>query len=162
MNAQLVTRFAAALALSVVTCPPIAAQTSIAVVVISAVHPASVYSAGYVFPDGDPILRLLKVLPVGKGANEVCLSPAGDRAYVSNRGDISVTALDLKNLSVASTITEPEMKNPDGCIVSADGPKLYVPAAPGPTLFLFSTPLGTKPSSMKPMARTTLPVCPRE
>src|SRR5258708_8861737 len=101
MNAQLVTRFAAALALSVVTCLPIAAQASIAVVVNSADSTASVYSAGYVFPDGDPILRLLKVLPVGKGANEVCLSPAGHRAYVSIRRDISVTFIVLKNLSVA-------------------------------------------------------------
>jgi YVTN family beta-propeller protein len=149
MNDQPMTRFAAALALAVVTCSQIAAQTSIAVVVNSGDSTASVYSAGYVFPDGDPILRLLKVLPVGKGANEVCLSPAGDRAYVSNRGDISVTVLDLKNLSVASTIMEAEMKNPDGCIVSADGAKLYVAAAGGEAVFVFSTADGRKLNEIK-------------
>src|SRR5437868_5351750 len=99
------------------------------VVVNSGDSTASVYSAAPVFPSGDSILKLQKILPIGKGANEVCISPSGKRAYVSNRGETSVTVLDLENLSVAATITDPEMKNPDGCIVSADGSKLYAATA---------------------------------
>jgi YVTN family beta-propeller protein len=130
-------------------CRAIAAQSSVVVVVNSGDSTASVYSAAPVFPNGDSILKLQKVLPIGKGANEVCISPAGNRAYVSNRGEISVTVLDLEKLAVASTITDPEMKNPDGCVVSADGAKLYVAAAGGESVFVFSAADGRKLNEIK-------------
>ena len=149
MNYRSVTRLVGILAFVGVVCQGLAAQTSHVVVVNSGDSTASVYSAVRVFPDGDPILKLLKILPVGKTPNEVCISPAGNRAYVSNRGDVSVTVIDLDNLSVASTISVPEMKNPDGCIVSADGTKLYVAAAGGDSVFVFSTADGRKLNELK-------------
>jgi YVTN family beta-propeller protein len=127
------------LALSVFAALNLDAQNSVVVVANSGDSTASVYSPAQVFPGGDTTLKLLKVLPVGKTPNEVCISPAGRRAYVSNRGDISVTVLDLENLTVSSTISDPELKSPDGCIVSADGTKLYVTAAGGDSVFVFST-----------------------
>src|SRR5260370_31394131 len=109
-------------------CPGIAAENSLVVVVNSGDSTASVYSAVRI-STGDPSLKLLKVLPVGKTPNEVCVAPDGKRAYVSNRGDISVTVIDLDSVTVASTISEPTMINPDGCAVNPEGTKLYVPAA---------------------------------
>ena len=138
-----------ALALSVFAGLNLDAQNSIVVVANSGDSTASVYSPAQVFPGGDTTLKLLKVLPVGKTPNEVCISPAGKRAYVSNRGDISVTVLDLENLSVSSTISDPELKSPDGCIVSADGTKLYVAAAGGDSVFVFSTADGRKLNELK-------------
>ncbi len=137
------------LCLAFLSCWYAAAQTSVVVVVNSGDSTATVYSAASVFANGEPILRPRKVLPVGEGANEVCISPSGSRAYVSNRGDISVTVLDLEKLSVDSTITVAEMKNPDGCIVSADGTRLYVAAAGTESVFVFSTADGRKLNEIK-------------
>ncbi|MBZ5601706.1 MAG: YncE family protein [Acidobacteriia bacterium] len=93
---------------------------------------------------GDPSLSALKVVPTGKGPNEVCIAPDGRRAFVSNRGDVSITVIDLDALAVAFTITDPAMKNPDGCVVDPSGAKLYVAAAGSESLFVFATADGRK------------------
>jgi len=128
---------------------PATAQTSRVVVVNLGDATASIYAASLVIPGGDPALKLEKVLPVGKAPNEVCMSPNGKRAYFGNRGDISVTAIDMDNLAVASTITDPAMINPDGCAVTADGTKLYVAAAGAESVFVFSTADGHKLNQFK-------------
>jgi YVTN family beta-propeller protein len=138
---SLLTFFCAACACS-------AAQDSLVVVTNGGDATATVYAAVRMSTT-DQTLKLLKVLPTGKGPQELCLSPDGKRAYVSNRSDISVTVIDLDNLTVASTISDPGMKNPDGCLVSADGSKLYVAAAGSAAVFVYSTSDGRKLSEFK-------------
>src|SRR5438874_1843018 len=118
--------------------PCLAAKDSLVLVVNAGDSTTSIYSPT-VITNGDPGLKLLKVLPVGKTPNEACVSPDGKRAYVSNRGDISVTVIDLDGLSVLSTLSDPGMKNPDGCAVNPEGTKLYVAAAGAESVFVFST-----------------------
>ena len=74
--------------------PCMAAQDSLVLVVNMGDSTASIVSAIRI-TNGDPGLRLTKVLPVGKEPNEACISPDGKRAYVSNRGDTSVTVINL-------------------------------------------------------------------
>src|SRR5215471_2077129 len=92
------------------------------VVVNSGDNTVSIYSP-FVITNGDPGLRLLKTVPVGKTPNEVCISPDGKRAYVSNRGETTVSVVDLDSLAVSATIGDPGMKNPDGCLLNGDGSK---------------------------------------
>lgn len=125
-----------------------AAQNSLVVVVNGGDATATVYEAVRMSTT-DQTLKLLKVLPTGKGPQETCISPDGKRAYVSNRSDISITVIDLDNLAVASTISDPGMKNPDGCLVSADGTKLYVAAAGSAAVFVYSTSDGRKLTEIK-------------
>lgn len=125
-----------------------AAQDSLVVVVNGGAATATIYAAVRMSTT-DQTLKLLKVVPTGKGPQETCISPDGKRAYVSNRADISVTVIDLDKLAVASTITDPGMKNPDGCLVSADGTKLYIAAAGAATVFVFSTSDGHKLTEIK-------------
>ena len=81
----------------------------------------------------------VKVIPTGKRPTEVCVSPDGKRAYVSNSGDATITVLDLDALAAAGTITVPGLKVPDGCAVSADSKKLYVADQAGNRVFVLST-----------------------
>jgi len=92
-----------------------------------------------VFRADGATLTLVKALPVGKTSREVCVSPDGRRAYVSAQDGHSITVLDLEALGVASTITSPNLKSPDGCVVSADSKKLYVVSMGSNTLFAIST-----------------------
>lgn len=135
------------LSLIAVIYPCMAATDSRVLVVNMGDSTASIYSPT-VITNGDPGLKLLKVLPVGKTPNEACVSPDGKRAYVSNRGETSVTVIDLDALKVVSTLSDPAMKNPDGCIVNAEGTKLYVAAAGGESVLVFSTSDGRKVSEI--------------
>jgi YVTN family beta-propeller protein len=128
--------------------PCLAADTSHVVVANSGDSTASIYTP-FVITNGDHGLRLVKTLPVGKTPNETCISPDGKRAYVSNRGDTTVTVLDLENLSVAGTINDAAMKNPDGCILNRAGTRLYVAAAGTESVFVFSTADNHKLSEIK-------------
>src|SRR5260221_11962037 len=85
----------------------IAERNPIVVVANSGDATASVYSAE-TNSDG-PTLRLLKVLPAGKAAREVCMSPDGKRAYVANRDrdETTVTVIDLDPPAVAPTFSDP-------------------------------------------------------
>ena len=98
---------------------------------------------------GIPILRPLKVLPAGKTPSEICLSPDGKRAYVSNSGESSITVIDVNAVSVLTTYTDPSMKRPDGCVVGADGGKLYTAVAGADTVSVFSTADGKKTGEIK-------------
>ena len=72
-------------------------------------------------------LTLLATVPIGKGSREeVCVSPDGKRAYVSNDKDNSSTAVDLETREVIATIPLPGVKHAEGCAESPDGKKLYV------------------------------------
>lgn len=71
-------------------------------------------------------LTPLKSLPIGRTPREVCLSPDGNTAYVSNGEDNSISVIDLNKMAVTATITDPRIKYPDGGVVSPDGRKLYV------------------------------------
>ncbi len=120
------------------------AEKSLVVVANSGDSTVSIYAATHIGSTGDASLAILKVLPTGKTPNEVCISPDGKRAYVTNRGENSVTVLDLDAVTVASTISEPGLKNPDGCTVDRTGAKLYVAAAGQKSVFVFSTADGHK------------------
>jgi YVTN family beta-propeller protein len=125
-----------------------AAQDSLVVVVNGGDATATIYAAVRMSTT-DQTLKLLKVLPTGKGPQETCISPDGKRAYVSNRSEISVTVIDLDSFAVASTITDPAMKNPDGCLLNADGTRLYVAAAGSAAVFVYSTSDGHKLTEIK-------------
>ena len=124
-----------------------AAQDSLVVVANGGDSTASIYTAVRMSTT-DQTLKLVKVLPTGKGPQEVCISPDGKRAYVSNRADISVTVINLDDLAV-STLSDPGMKNPDGCVVNADGSRLYVAAAGSEAVFVYSTSDGRKLGEIK-------------
>ncbi len=126
----------------------LAADNSHVVVANSGDNTVSIYSP-FIITNGDPGIRLQKVVPVGKSPNEVCISPDGRRAYISNRGDASVSVVDLGGLAVASTISDPGMKNPDGCLLNRDGSKLYIAAAAAESVFVFSTADGHKLAEIK-------------
>src|SRR5438874_165091 len=71
-------------------------------------------------------LTLAKQLPIGKGARELCVSPDGAHAYVSNGADNTITVIDLVAQKVTATVALPGIQRPDGCTVSPDSRKLYV------------------------------------
>jgi YVTN family beta-propeller protein len=133
---------------SLAVLPCLAAADSHVVVANSGDGTVSIYSPT-VITNGDPGLKLLKVVPVGKTPNEACISPDGKRAFVSNRGDTTVSVIDLDGMAVNSTITDPAMKNPDGCLVNRDGSKLYIAAAGAESVFIFSTSDGHKLGQIK-------------
>jgi YVTN family beta-propeller protein len=136
------------LAIFALVLPCLAADNSHVVVANSGDGTVSIYSP-FIITNGDPGLRLQKIVPVGKTPNEVCISPDGKRAYVSNRGDANVSVLDLNALAVTSTIADPGMKNPDGCLLNRDGSKLYIAAAAAESVFVFSTADGRKLAEIK-------------
>jgi YVTN family beta-propeller protein len=126
----------------------LAADNSHVVVANAGDSTASIY-APFVITNGDPGLKLLKTLPVGKTPNETCILPDGKRAYVSNRGDTTVTVLDLDTLTVAATINDPGMKSPDGCVLNQAGTRLYIAAAGTDSVFVFSTDDNRKVNEIK-------------
>ncbi len=84
-------------------------------------------------------LTPLKSIPVGKTPREVCLSPDGNTAYVSNADDNSISVIDLNKMAVTTTITDPRIKYPDGGVVSPDGRKLYVVGAASASAVVIDT-----------------------
>lgn len=87
-------------------------------------------------------LALVKKLPIGKTGREVCISPDGNRAYVTNQDGNSITALDLNALTVAATFTAPETAGPDGCLVSANNRTLFVTSTSTNSVVLVNTDTG--------------------
>ena len=80
-----------------------------------------------------------KTIPTGKRPTEVYVRPDGNRAYVSNSADASVTVVDLASLDVIATITDPRMKNPDGMAATPDSKKLYLVDQEADRIFVVST-----------------------
>lgn len=99
-------------------------------------------------------LQLIKSIPVGKDPAEMCLDPNGKRIFVGEVAKKSIAVIDVASQSVVGSLTAPELKKPDGCIVSPDSSKLYVLDSQGAAAFVFSTdslkllakiPVGTQP-----------------
>ena len=99
---------------------------------------------------GDSALSLVKIegktltplakIPVGKGSREeVCVSPDGRRAYVSNDSENTTTAIDLEAQKVIATIALPGIKHAEGCAESPDGKKLYVAGMESDNVAIVST-----------------------
>jgi YVTN family beta-propeller protein len=88
---------------------------------------------------GGSAASAVKVIATGKRPTEVCVSPDGKRAYVSNSGEATVTVLDLDALTAAATVAVPGLKVPDGCAVSGDSRKLYLADQAGNKVFVLST-----------------------
>jgi YVTN family beta-propeller protein len=110
------------LAVSLLPGPAASAQTRDKLLVVVNRAPQTVT----IFKVTGKDLTPLKSLPVGKTPREVCLSPDGNTAYVSNGADNSISVLDLNKLAVAATISDPRIKGPDGGAVSPDGKRLFV------------------------------------
>jgi YVTN family beta-propeller protein len=83
-------------------------------------------------------LDLLKSIKVGKGPQEVCLSPDGSKAYVSNTGGEGLSVIDLATLTVTGTVPAAGVKGPVGAAFTPDGKKLYVAARGDQALFALS------------------------
>jgi YVTN family beta-propeller protein len=84
-------------------------------------------------------LTLIKTLPIGTDTREVCVAPDGRRAYVSNDGEGSVTAIDLDAQTVVATIALPGIKRPEGCVVSPDLTTLNVAGMESDNVAIVST-----------------------
>ena len=84
-------------------------------------------------------LQLLKSVAVGKRPGEMCLDPSGKRIFVGQITEKSVAELDLASQSVVATMTDPDLKTPDGCTVSPDSSTLYLIDSTGDAVFAFST-----------------------
>jgi YVTN family beta-propeller protein len=78
----------------------------------------------YVF-DGQAKARI-GFVPTGEGAHGIYFSRDGRSAYVSNRGEGSVTVLDLATMKPAAKWTIPGGGSPDMGGVSADGRTLWL------------------------------------
>jgi YVTN family beta-propeller protein len=83
--------------------------------------------------------RLVATVPVGKEPRELCVAPDGNRAYIMNRTDNSVSVLDLATYKAIATITHARIKRPEGCAVAVDSKKLYVASADADALLVFGT-----------------------
>jgi len=84
-------------------------------------------------------LQLTKSVPVGKRPGEMCLDPNGKRIFAGQVAEKSVAEIDLASQSVVNTLTDPDLKNPEGCTVSPDSSTLYMIDSVGGTVFVFST-----------------------
>lgn len=69
-------------------------------------------------------LVTLDAIPVGDNASEVAVSPDGTYAFVANKGDDTVSRIDLETRTVTATIPVPD--NPLGIAFLPDGSKAYV------------------------------------
>jgi YVTN family beta-propeller protein len=68
----------------------------------------------------------LDFIPTGEGAHSVYFSREGDVAYISNRGEGTITVLDLATLTIADTWQIPGGGSPDMGGLSADGTVLWL------------------------------------
>src|SRR5436190_24030700 len=84
-------------------------------------------------------LQLLKSVPVGKDPAEMCLDPNGKRIFAGVVGTKSIAVIDIASQSVTGSMTAPDLKKPDGCVVSPDSSKLYMLDSQGAAAFVFST-----------------------
>jgi YVTN family beta-propeller protein len=83
--------------------------------------------------------RLVATVPVGKEPRELCVAPDGNRAYILNRAENSVSVLDLATYKNIATITDPNVQRPEGCAVGGDSKRLYIASAEKDALVIVST-----------------------
>jgi YVTN family beta-propeller protein len=83
--------------------------------------------------------RLVATVPVGKEPRELCVAPDGNRAYILNRAENSISVLDLANYKVTGTITHAKLQRPEGCAVGGDSRRLYVASADANALLVVGT-----------------------
>ena len=83
-------------------------------------------------------LKKLNSIPTGKSPTEMCAAPDGARLYVSDAPSKNLVVVDLKAQAAAGTLTAPEMKSPDGCVVSPDSRKIYAVDQEANAVFVFS------------------------
>ena len=100
-------------------------------------------------------LQLLKTIPVGKDPAEMCVDPNGKRIFVGEVGKKSIAVIDIASQSVTGSMTAPDLKKPDGCMVSPDSSKLYMLDSQGAAAFVFST------DSLKLLTKITVGTQPR-
>jgi YVTN family beta-propeller protein len=62
-------------------------------------------------------------IPTGAGSRRLCISPAGDRVYVTNNKGNSVSAIDTATKQVIATI--PTGQAPEGIAVTPNGDEVY-------------------------------------
>lgn len=70
--------------------------------------------------------RQIRFIPTGDGAHGIYFSRTGDRAYVTNRGEGSVSLLELPSLKPAGKWHIPDGGSPDMGGLSADGKVLWL------------------------------------
>lgn len=78
-------------------------------------------------------------IPTGKGAHGIYFSRDGTRAYVSNRGEGSITVLDAATLKPVTTWRLPGGGSPDMGGVSADGNVLWLSGRYNGEVYAIST-----------------------
>lgn len=95
-------------------------------------------------------------IDVGRQPYDIAISPAGERAFVSNLGDDTVSVIDMKSQTVIQTIslrpstgtnpgagTTPTQLRPQGIVTNATGTRVYVACQSGQVVMLESaTPTG--------------------
>ncbi|MBE3071601.1 MAG: beta-propeller fold lactonase family protein [Acidobacteria bacterium] len=94
--------------------------------------------AARVFLATDDRLDLFRVVKTGKGPTEVCLSPDGKKAYVTNTGGEGITVIDLATLTVSATLSDASLQRPVGIALTPDGQKIYVGARGSGALVVLS------------------------
>src|SRR4051794_12960783 len=73
-----------------------------------------------IYQPDDAKLQLKKSISVSKAPGQLCINAAGTNVYVTDAPGKVITAVDLNQLAVIGTFTDPEMKGPDSCATSSD------------------------------------------
>lgn len=99
---------------------------------------ANMDSNGVHVIDGDAF-KQIEFIPTGKGAHGLYFSRDGKYMYVSNRGEGSVSLLDLKTSKVATKWRIPGGGSPDMGGVTADGKQLWLSGRYNSEVYVFDT-----------------------
>lgn len=89
-------------------------------------------------------LEIKSQIDVGEHPNELCLSKNGDRLFVANAGDNSVSVISLKHKKVIETLTAslypdaPQGSTTNGLALSEDGNTLFIANADNNCLAVFN------------------------
>ncbi|MBV9762936.1 MAG: beta-propeller fold lactonase family protein [Acidobacteriaceae bacterium] len=103
---------------------------------------ANMDSNGVHVIDGDAF-KQIDFIATGKGAHGLYFSRDGKYMYVSNRGEGSVSLLDLKTRKVATKWKIPGGGSPDMGGVSADGTQLWLSGRYNSEVYVFNTSNGS-------------------
>jgi YVTN family beta-propeller protein len=78
-------------------------------------------------------------IPTGGGSRRLCISPAGDRVYVTNYLDDSVSAIDTATKQVIATIPVGQGQHPMGIAITPNGEEVYATNQHGGTVSVIDT-----------------------